>query len=62
MLASGDGDFDLLAVKSQNDLNALVEVYGVAEFSSTSPTSAASKKSRLAGVYYWMRRKDKKHS
>ena len=43
VLASGDGDFDLLVVKIQKDLNALVEVYGVPKFTSTSLISAASK-------------------
>ena len=43
VLASGDGDFDLLVDKIRNDLNALVEVYGVPKFTSTSLINAASK-------------------
>ena len=43
VLASGDGDFDLLVAKIRKDLNAIVEVYGVPKFTSTSLTSSASK-------------------
>ena len=43
VLVSGDGDFDLLVAKIRKDLNALVEVYGVAKFTSTSLISSASK-------------------
>jgi len=43
VLASGDGDFDLLVAKIRKDLNALVEVYGVPKFTSTSLISSASK-------------------
>ena len=39
----GDGDFDLLVDKIRKDLNAIVEVYGVPKFTSTSLISAASK-------------------
>ena len=43
VLVSGDGDFDLLVAKIQKDLNALVEVYGVPKFTSTSLIGSASK-------------------
>ncbi len=43
VLASGDGGFDLLVEKIRKDLNALVEVYGVPKFTSTSLISSASK-------------------
>ncbi len=43
VLASGDGDFDLLVKKIRKDLNAEVEVYGVPKFTSTSLISSASK-------------------
>ena len=43
VLASDDGDFDLLVAKIRKDLNALVEVYGVPKFTSTSLISSASK-------------------
>jgi uncharacterized LabA/DUF88 family protein len=43
VLASGDGDFDLLADKICKDLNATVEVYGVPKFTSTSLIGSASK-------------------
>jgi len=43
VLASGDGDFDLLVKKIRKDLNAAVEVYGVPKFTSTSLISSASK-------------------
>lgn len=42
VLASGDGDFDLLVDKMRNDLNAAVEVYGVPKFTSTSLINSAS--------------------
>ena len=43
VLASGDGDFDLLVDKICKDLNVKVEVYGVPQFTSTSLISSASK-------------------
>ncbi|MDP7537243.1 MAG: NYN domain-containing protein [Methylococcales bacterium] len=43
VLASGDGDFDLLVEKIRTDLNARVEVYGVPKFTSTSLINVASK-------------------
>ena len=43
VLVSGDGDFDLLVAKIRKDLNALVEVYGVPKFTSTSLIGSASK-------------------
>lgn len=43
VIASGDGDFDLLVEKLCNDLNVIVEVYGVPKFTSTSLIRAASK-------------------
>ena len=43
VLASGDGDFDLMVDKIRNDLDAIVEVYGVPKFTSTSLIGSASK-------------------
>ena len=43
VLVSGDGDFDLLVAKIRKELNALVEVYGVPKFTSTSLIGSASK-------------------
>jgi len=43
VLASGDGDFDLLVEKIRKDLNVVVEVYGVPKFTSTSLINSASK-------------------
>ena len=42
VLASGDGDFDLLVDKIRRDLKTTVEVYGVPKFTSTSLINAAS--------------------
>lgn len=42
VLASGDGDFDLLVDKICKDLDARVEVYGVPKFTSTSLIASAS--------------------
>lgn len=47
VLASGDGDFDLLVDKIRMDLDAQVEVYGVPKFTSTSLISSASKYIRI---------------
>ena len=43
VLASGDGDFDLLVKKIRTDFNASVEVYGVAQLTAASLINAASK-------------------
>ena len=43
VLASGDGDFDLLVDKLCKDYQVKVEVYGVPKFTSTSLISSASK-------------------
>lgn len=43
VLASGDGDFDLLAKKMRLDYKASVEVYGVAKLTAASLIEAASK-------------------
>ena len=43
VLASGDGDFDLLVDKIRHDFNAAVEVYGAPKFTSTSLINSASK-------------------
>ncbi len=43
VLASGDGDFDLLVDKIRNDLHAIVEVYGVPRLTATSLINSASK-------------------
>ena len=43
VLASGDGDFDLLVNKIRKDFGVSVEVYGVAQLTATSLINAASK-------------------
>ena len=43
VLASGDGDFDLLVNKIRKDFGVLVEVYGVAQLTATSLINSASK-------------------
>ena len=43
VLASGDGDFDLLAGKIKNEFNVKVEVYGVQDLTATSLIENASK-------------------
>ena len=43
VLASGDGDFDLLINKIRKDFGVSVEVYGVAQLTATSLINAASK-------------------
>jgi uncharacterized LabA/DUF88 family protein len=43
VLASGDGDFDLLVQKIRNEHHVSVEVYGVAELSAASLIRAADK-------------------
>lgn len=43
VLASGDGDFDLLVNKIHRDFDALVEVYGVTKFTSLALVNAAAK-------------------
>lgn len=43
VLASGDGDFGLLAEKLQRDKSASVEVYGVPKFTATSLINIASR-------------------
>jgi uncharacterized LabA/DUF88 family protein len=42
VLASGDGDFDLLVDKMRNNLKTTVEVYGAPKFTSTSLIKSAS--------------------
>ncbi|MFL2436946.1 MAG: NYN domain-containing protein [Verrucomicrobiales bacterium] len=43
VLASGDGDFDLLMSKIRNDFGVSTEVYGVADLTARSLINAASK-------------------
>ena len=43
VLASGDGDFDLLVNKIRKDFGVSVEVYGVAQLTATSLINSASK-------------------
>ncbi len=43
VLASGDGDFDLLVNKIRKDFGVSVEVYGVAQLTAASLINAASK-------------------
>ena len=43
VLASGDGDFDLLLAKIRNDYGVLAEVYGVPELTAASLINSASK-------------------
>jgi uncharacterized LabA/DUF88 family protein len=43
VLVSGDGDFDLLVDKIRQDMNKVVEVYGVPQLTAASLIKAASK-------------------
>ena len=43
VLASGDGDFDLLVSKIRNDFGVSVEIYGVAQLTAKSLINSASK-------------------
>jgi uncharacterized LabA/DUF88 family protein len=43
VLASGDGDFDLLVKKIRHDNNSIVEVYGVPRLTAASLINSASK-------------------
>ena len=43
VLASGDGDFDLVVDKIRNDLGVSVEIYGVAKLTARSLIKSASK-------------------
>ena len=43
VLASGDGDFDLLVDKIRKDLDTTVEIYGVARYCAASLVNSASK-------------------
>lgn len=43
LLATGDGDFDLLVDKIRKDLNVIVEIYGVRQFTATSLINSASR-------------------
>ncbi len=43
VLASGDGDFDLLVQKIRNNYDCIVEVYGVAQLTAVSLVKSASK-------------------
>jgi len=43
VLASGDGDFDLLLQKAKKDFGVLTEVYGVAQLTAASLIHSASK-------------------
>ncbi len=43
MLASGDGDFDLLVNKIKNEYGVSVEVYGVPQLTATSLIKSATK-------------------
>ena len=43
MLASGDGDFDLLLYKVRQDHDVLAEVYGVRKLTAKSLIDSASK-------------------
>ncbi len=43
VLASGDGDFDLLVNKIRKDFGVLVEVYGVAQLTAASLINSSSK-------------------
>jgi uncharacterized LabA/DUF88 family protein len=42
VLASGDGDFDLLINKIRNDFNVSTEVYGVADLTARSLINSSS--------------------
>ena len=43
VLASGDGDFDLLAGKIKNEFNVKIEIYGVQDLTANSLIESASK-------------------
>jgi uncharacterized LabA/DUF88 family protein len=43
VLASGDGDFDILADKIKKEYNVIVEVYGVQELTATSLIECATR-------------------
>ena len=43
ILASGDGDFDLLVNKARNDFDVQVEVYGVMKLTAASLMKSASR-------------------
>ena len=43
VLASGDGDFDLLVKKIRHDYNSIVEVYGVPQLTAASLINSASR-------------------
>ena len=43
VLASGDGDFDLVVDKIKKEYNVVVEVYGVQELTATSLIESATK-------------------
>ena len=43
VLASGDGDFDLLVSKIRNDFGVSAEIYGVAQLTARSLINSASK-------------------
>jgi uncharacterized LabA/DUF88 family protein len=43
VLATGDGDFDLLVDRIRKDFGVWVEVYGVAQLTATSLINSASK-------------------
>ena len=49
VLASGDGDFDILLNKIKSDIGVSVEVYGVAKLTATSLINSASKFRPIAG-------------
>ncbi len=51
VLASGDGDFDLLVTKIQKDYGAKVEVYGVSQLTSMSLVNSASKYIPIDGAF-----------
>ncbi len=62
VLASGDGDFDLLVHKIRKDYGITVEVYGVAKLTATSLIDSASKFVPIENELLLRTRRNQKHN